>query len=243
MQKVISNISIDCVIFGFDGKKFKVLLNKRNLKDNNGNIIVNDYKLMGAQVYQDETAEMSAQRILYEVAGFNNIFLTQFHTFSSLERLSKEKDQIWLKELHPGLDKRIITIAYYALVDCNKFSPDNAHKNVKWFPINKLPELAFDHLEIFNKALEELRLKVQHFPIIFELLPEKFSLTQLQTVYEAIFNLKFDRRNFRKKIHQMKFIISLDEKQKDVKHKPALVYIFSKDVYERTKKEKLIFPF
>lgn len=242
MREIIPNLSIDCVIFGFDGEHLNILLNERKIKGENENETLIDYKLMGQQVYTDETAEEAAQRVLKEVTGFDNIYLEQFHTFTELDRFSKKKDRDWVRDLNPKISSRVITIGYYALVDCKKFTPDDEHSNISWFPVNKIPELAFDHKKILHKGLEMLRLKVQHDPIIFELLPEKFTLTELQSAYEGIFNIKFDRRNFRKKIQLMKFIIALDEKQTGVKHKPATIYIFSRDVYERTKKEKLILP-
>ncbi len=111
-------------------------------------------------------------------------------------------------------------------------------QKVKWFPVSDLPELGFDHAAILVKALERLRLKLKQEPIGFELLTEKFTLTQVQRLYEAILGTQFDPRNFRKKISQMKYLIPLDEKQTSVRHKPAKLYIFSRDVYERTRKEK-----
>ncbi len=245
--QVIPNISVDCVIFGFDGIELNVLLKERKLKDEKGNYIINDHTLTGHHVLKGETAEQAAQRILKEVTGFDNIFLNQFHTFSETDRLSNPKDQIWIKYLKQnyGLDiaDHVFTIAFYALVDTKKFTPDSEHQNVAWYPVKNIPELGFDHKRIMEKALESLRYHAKHEPIVFELLPEKFTLTELQTAIEAIFDVKLDKRNFRRKIQQVKYIIQLDEKQKGVAHKPANLFIFSWDVYERTKKEKLILPF
>jgi hypothetical protein len=238
----IPNLSVDCVIFGFDSQELKVLLKERKWITNEGKAIVDDHTLTGHHVLIGEDPDHAAKRVLKMVTGFDNIFLEQFHTFGSLNRLSREKDQLWSRHSGFNISNHVITVAYFALVDCNKFKPDEKHKDISWFPVNELPELGFDHKEILNHALNYLRFKIQFDPIGFELLPEKFTLSQLQKLYEAIFNVKFDRRNFRKKILQMKFIIPLDEKQKGVKHKPAQVFLFSREVYEKTKRDKLIFP-
>ena len=134
-----------------------------------------------------------------------------------------------------------MTVGYYSLIDNTSVTLSLKERNVKWFPVSNLPELGFDHQEILNKALEKLRSKIRSEPIGFELLPEKFSITHLQKLYESILGTNLDRRNFRKKVLQMKYIIPLDEKQTGVKHKPAQLFLFSKDVYERTKRERFDF--
>jgi len=242
MYKIIPNLSVDCVIFGFDSGELKVLLKERKWIAKNGNVIVDDHTLTGHHVLEGERPDNAAKRVLKMVTGFDNIFLEQFHTFGHPDRLNNEKEQLWVKHSGFNISKHVITVGYFALVDCDKFRPDEKHQDIAWFSVNNLPELGFDHKEIIEYALESLRLKIQFDPISFELLPEKFTLAQLQKLYEAIFNVSFDRRNFRKKVKQMKFIIPLDEKQSGVKHKPAQVFLFSRDVYERTRKEKLIFP-
>jgi hypothetical protein len=135
----------------------------------------------------------------------------------------------------------VISVGYFSLVDSTKTSPDKEHPEAQWFPVDEVPELAFDHAEILAKALEHLRLKVRLEPIAYELLPEKFTIRELQDLYECILGTKFDRRNFRKKVLQMKYLIPLAEKQTGVAHKPAQKFIFSRDVYDRTKIEKLDF--
>ncbi len=139
------------------------------------------------------------------------------------------------------VSKHVITVGYYSLVDSSKVKPDQQHQETRWFPVDELPELGFDHKKIIQTALSYLQVKLSREPIGFDLLPEKFTLTQMQNLYEVVLGTTFDRRNFRKKVTQMKYVIPLNEKQKDVAHKPARVYIFSRDVYERTKKEKLVF--
>jgi hypothetical protein len=241
MKRVIPNISVDCLIFGFDFKELHVLLKKRELIDEEGNKVISDYTLAGHHVFENESAEEAAYRVLYDLTGLDNIYLEQFYCFSNPDRLSKEKDRIWIKHLNLNISEHVFSIGFYSLVDKSKLVIDEQHKNVEWFPINNLPQLAFDHDVIIEKGIECLRKKFKLEPIGFELLPEKFTLTQLQKLYEAVTGKKYDRRNFRKKINQLKYIIPLNEKQKGVPHKPAQVYCFSKEVYLKTKKEKLIF--
>lgn len=231
---------MDCVIFGFDSKELSVLLVERELSKDD-KVIFSDHTLTGHHVIQGENTEEAATRVLKSITGFKNIYLEQFHTFSDTNRLLGDKDAIWRENFPHNIAEHVISVGYYSLVDSAAISPDDQHQNVQWHPINNLPELGFDHKQIIEKALEQLRIKVRHEPVVFELLPEKFTISQLQDIYEAILGTNFDRRNFRKKVSQMKYIIALDEKQKGVAHKPAQIYIFSKDVYNRTRKEKLSF--
>lgn len=242
MDKIIPNISVDCVIFGFDSKNLNILLKERKLIcPESGEILIDDYTLTGYHVFEGEDLDSAAERTLFNITGFKGIFLEQFYTFGSLDRLKSEKEQCWLKHSDLQISEHVITVGYYSLVDSTKIMPDQEHATVHWMPIDDLPELGFDHLEIIGKALERLRFKVRYEPIGFELLPEKFTLRQLQELYECILGTSFDRRNFRKKVSQMKYVIPLAEKQKGVAHKPAQKFIFSKDVYDRTKTEKLDF--
>lgn len=245
MEKIalINNISVDCVIFGFGNNGLKVLLTKRELEDpKTGQVIFSDYTLQGHHVFEGENLYDAANRVLKEKTGLGNIYLEQFFTFGDADRLIKEKDQLWSMIKYPDLMKQVVSVGYYALVDSAKVKPDLQHPETEWFPVDRLPELGFDHDKIIAKALDFLRNKFGREPIGFELLPEKFAISQLQSLYEAVFGTKLDKRNFRKKVAQMKYVIPLAEKQKGVPHKPAQVYIFSRDVYERTKKEKHWFP-
>jgi hypothetical protein len=155
--------------------------------------------------------------------------------------MTREKDRLWTTQSLFKIADHVISVGYLSLVDSSKIKPDQQHPDAHWFPVNRLPELGFDHKAIIQKALEKLRDKLSTEPIGFELLNEKFTLSEMQHLYEAVFSRKFDRRNFRKKVAQMKYVIPLNEKQKGVAHKPAQVFIFSRDVYQRTKKEKLDF--
>ena len=239
MRKIIPNISVDCVIFGFDFKQLNVLLVERKLDDEKtGKPIIKDWTLAGNHIFEDEDFDKAATRVLKKLSGLDNIFLEQFYAFGAVKRTNSPKDKIWFKKRNEGFSDRIITIGYFALIDNTTVTLSLKERNVKWFPITELPEFAFDHGFILGKALEKLRAKVGTYPIGFELLPEKFTISQLQRLYEVILGEKFDRRNFRKKVLQMKYIIPLNEKQKDVKHKPAQYFTYSKEVYNLTKLER-----
>lgn len=245
-HKIISNISVDCVIFGFDFEKLNVLLVERELVDEkSGRILIKDFTLTGYHIFEDEDLDKAAYRILKDLTGFENIYLEQFTVFGKTDRVSNEKDQIWLTYLNQGFSERILTVGYFSLIDSTKVTLSHNERKIHWFPIDEAHNLewAFDHKQIFMKALEVLRNKVRTEPIAFELLPERFTLTQLQKLYEAIYGTPIDKRNFRKKIVQMPFIVALKEKQKGVPHKPAQLFLFSREVFEKTKKERLGFLF
>jgi len=238
-KKIIPNLSVDCVIFGFDSKDLNVLLVERTLSDKKGRTIFSDYTLTGNHVEEGEDPDDAAIRILNNLIGYHDLYLEQFHTFGSTKRLENKKDKLWIQNLGLNIAGHVITVGYYSLIDSTSFNISmHKERNVRWFPVNNLPDLGFDHAEILRKALERLQLKFRQEPIGFELLSEKFTLTEVQRLHEAILGIKLDPRNFRKKLSQMKYIIPLDEKQKDVRHKPAQLFIYSRDVYERTRKDK-----
>jgi hypothetical protein len=242
-KPIIPNLSVDCVIFGFDSEELNVLLVERTLTDKKTNsVIFSDYTLTGNHVEEGEDTDIAAVRILTNLIGYHDIYLEQFYAFGNPDRLKGKKDQLWIHSLGLNISDHVITVGYFSLIDSTSF-PIGKHKdyNVKWFPVRNLPELGFDHEIILKKALERLQQKLKQEPIGFELLSEKFTLTQVQRLYEAILGTRFDPRNFRKKLSQMKYIIPLNEKQKAVRHKPAQYYIYSRDVFERTRKEKYSF--
>jgi len=237
-HRIIPNISVDCVVFGFDSEKLNVLLVERKLDVPEDNVHISDYSLTGYHIFEDEDLDTAAARILKDLTGLDNIYLEQFYTFGGLQRVASDKDQLWLKYLNMGFADRIVTVGYYSLIDCSKVTLSKTEKNAQWMPVEKLDELefAFDHREIIDKALEALRKKVRMEPVAFELLPDRFTLTQLQKVFESILGIKYDKRNYRKKINQMPFIVPLNEKQKGVSHKPAQLFIFSPDIFSTIKK-------
>ena len=220
-----STFTADCVIFGFDEGGLKVLLVERNeypYKD--------WWALPGFFVEHDETIDDAVKRILYEHTGLRNIFMEQLYTFGDLKR-------------HP--QGRIITVAYYALLRLKSQLALKPHsdyvRQAVWHSVDKLPELAFDHANIIERSLEKIRQKIKYSPIVFELLPEKFTLTQLQKVYEAILGNILDKRNFRKKILNYDFLKELDEKQEGVAYRAAKLYKFDKRKYTNIFQKKIIF--
>lgn len=242
MPNLIPNISVDCVIFGFDFNKLNVLLVERKLEDEKTNVVlIDDWTLTGYHIFEDEDFDTAAARILKKLSGLDNIYLEQFYAFGGVSRVNSMKDKLWFENQKERFSDRIITVGYFALIDNTTVNLSLKERNVKWFPITELPELGFDHQEILDKALDKMRSKLRSEPIGFELLPEKFSISHLQKLYESVLGTSLDRRNFRKKVLQMKYIIPLDEKEQGVRHKAAQLFYFSKDVYERTKKERFDF--
>lgn len=235
-------ISVDCVIFGFDFITLNVLLVDRVMVDEStGEEIINDLTLTGNHIYEDEDLDAAASRVLFDLTGLKDIYLEQFKAFGSTQRMSCENDRTWLKFNGRDPDKRIVTIGYYSLLATDKVTLEWKGRNVRWMPVSEVSNLAFDHMEVLSSALDALRVKLLHEPIGFELLPPKFTLSQLQRLYEIILGEELDKRNFRKKVSRMKYLVPLDEKQKGVPHKPARLYLFNRDVYEATRKDIMDF--
>ena len=230
--KLNPNVSADCVIFGFDTEKLKVLLIDRGQQPSDKSEKV--YALPGNLIRNDENLDQAAERVLQELTGLQDIFLEQFGSFGDPERLTKESDLEWLKSIRAEPDARVITVAYYSLIRSDQYElqASSFAKEAFWHDVDNLPALGFDHLEIIQSALKELKFKSKYQPLGFELLPEKFTLGQLQHLYEAILSTELDKRNFRRKILKMSFLVPLEEKQVGVPHKPAQYFIFNKEKYE-----------
>ncbi|MGK9367500.1 NUDIX hydrolase [Melioribacter sp. Ez-97] len=218
LKDVIKNISIDCVIFGFENSELEVLLVKRAIKP-----AKERWALPGGFIKKDELIETAAQRILKETTGLDNIYLEEFKIFDKVDRYPL---------------RRVFTLGHYALVKPEQYvlSTGADTSEAKWFKLDELPELPFDHLEIIREAMEKLRARIRYRPIGFELLPEKFTLPQLQTLYEVILGKKLDKRNFRKKLMKMNLVKKLKEKDKNSTRRPAYLYRFDKRTYEKLKK-------
>ena len=230
----IPNLSVDCVVFGYDTdtKSLNVLLIKRYLESKSGDeVLVDDYVLTGYHVYENETLDESASRVLEELTGLTNIYKKQFKAFGDPDRLLNPKDLIWIQ--NENFNLRTITIAYYFLLKTEDVTLKNNSYKPKWFSINALPELGFDHQQIILEAYEDLKIKCLQDPIIFELLPDKFTINDVQDAYQSILGIEIDNRNFRRKLINKKYIVSLDEKQVGVSKKPAQLYMFSKDIYNK----------
>lgn len=229
-MKLNPHISIDCVIFGFDGKKLKILLLERDFSG-----FKTDLKLPGDFITDDEDLDSAACRILKKLTGLENIYLRQFSVFGSPERINKKKDIEWLRKTTGLPIERVVTIAYYSLIRIRDSKKERVSKNnAVWKPIDEVNELAFDHLRILEEGLAQLRMKLQIKPVGMELLPAKFTIRQLQNLYELILAKKLDNRNFRKKVLKANYLIPLEEKEKNVAHKPARLYSFNKDIYKNS---------
>jgi 8-oxo-dGTP diphosphatase len=235
MANVNPHISVDCVIMGFDSNTLKVLLIEREETDwklPEGHKL----KLPGNMIYRDEDLDHSAIRTLTELTGLQNIIMRQFAVFSDPQRLSPPQDLNWLRKTTGNFQiDRVVTIAYYALI---KLKEVNRTPKTIWYPVEKLPQLIFDHNQIIGKAIKILRKEIRTKPLCFELLPKKFTIRQMQNVYEAILNETFDNRNFRKRISNLKFLVPLQEKEKGVPHKPAQLYKFDQKLYLKNNKSK-----
>ncbi len=237
--------SVDCVIFGFDGDQLKVLMINYPGFD--------FWKLPGSFVFKNENVDDAALRILQERTGLKNIFLRQFHLFGNKDRLDNwggwghnEVHGTWRKkvleklynirsDIQPWFDSRFITLGYYALVDITQvklktLTPD--YDLVEWKAINEIPVFYADHQEIINKSLETIQSQLSVLPIGKELLPEKFTMTELRMLYEAILGRKLDRRNFQRKILSFGYIGKLNEKRKGGAHKAPSLFYFNEKKYQ-----------
>jgi hypothetical protein len=241
-RELLKNISVDCVIFGFDMEQLNVLLVERTLKTpDNPNSVFSDFSLTGYHIYNDEDLDSAAARIVFDLTGLENIVLEQFYTFGSLDRLAKPNDQAWLKYYGDVYSSRVVSVGYFSLLPNTNMNIIQKGRKVEWYPVAEVHDLAYDHDEILKKAVEHLRYTLQNEPIGFDLLSKKFTLSQMQKLYEAVLGVKFDKRNFRKKVSQMSYVIPLKEKQQGVAHKPAQLFVFSAEIYEKTRKERYHF--
>jgi len=237
------HLSVDCVVFGFDGEDLCVLLIER-IGSNGLYSNQKKYKLPGDLIHIREDLDGAAKRVLAELTGLNNIYLQQFSVFGNPERIDDHEDKMWLEETTGVVINRVVTTAYYSLIRIDKSKPENElSHHATWHRITDLPSLTFDHEQIITKGLESLRGEIRFEPICFELLPGKFTIRQIQSLYEAIIGHELDNRNFRKKLLKADYIEALDEKQQGVAHKPALFYRFDRQKYEDSKKDILYYNF
>lgn len=197
-------VSVDCVILGYDDKRLKVLLIKSDLKEFEGL-----YSLLGDLVKPNEDMEDAPYRVLHERTGLHDVYLEQVQTFGNLGR-------------HPS--GRVITTAYYSLVNIKSHKLQLTANELHWHNVEDVDRMAFDHKLILETCLQRLREKVMEYPVIFNLLPEKFSLRELQDLYEAILGFELDRRNFRKRITLKNWLVDLNEMEEDVPHRPGKLY-------------------
>lgn len=210
-------VTTDCVIFGFNGERLQVLLVERGVEPYKGR-----WAFPGGFLRMDETAEEGALRELREETGLESPYIQQLHAFSD-----------------PGRDprERVITIAYYALVRLQEVQGGDDAASARWFPLDEVPSLAFDHDRILRMAVQRLREQIHFQPVGFELLPQKFTIKELQSLYEAILGISFDRRNFAKKMLHLEILTELDETVWPTPKREARVYEFNSEKYEELKRK------
>ena len=208
-------VAVDSIIFGFNENEhdLKLLLLKRNFQPEEGN-----WSLMGGFVSTDENLDDAAKRIVAQLTGLNDVYMEQLYTFGDINRDS---------------GGRIVSVAYFSLIKINEHDSKLVKEHgASWVPLSQLPTLIFDHNEMVQKALRKLRIRARTQPIGFELLPEKFTIPQIQRLYEAIYQFPFDKRNFRRKLLAMDLLEKLDEKEKATSRKGAFYYCFNQKKYE-----------
>ena len=213
-------VSVDCIIFGFDQGKLKILIGRRKMDPGRG-----EWSLYGGFVRSDESVEDAANRVVYELTGLRNLYMRQVGAFGNVDR-------------DPG--ERVVSVAYYALINVNDYD-DNLRKEhgVEWVSVGELPDLYSDHNEMVRKARKLMRQKITHEPVGFRLLPSLFTLTQLQRLYEAIHGEELDKRNFRKRIKEMDFIEKTELMDKTGSKRGAALYRFNKRIYNEDPNFKL----
>ncbi|MBY0536183.1 MAG: NUDIX domain-containing protein [Chitinophagaceae bacterium] len=207
-------VAVDCIVFGYDGTDLKLLLIKRGLAPKKG-----QWSLMGGFVQNNESADDAAQRILEELTGLSGIYLTQLHSYTD-----------------PGRDPqdRTISIAYKSLIDIQQYqAPLSQSYKAQWFKLNQVPKLIFDHEAMVEKARQELKYAAALHPILFELLPAKFTLPQLHNLFESVYQQELDKRNFSRKLLATGLLSKLDEKDKSSSRKGAYYYKVNKKLYKK----------
>lgn len=211
-------LTVDCVVFGMDDEGLKVMLIERDLPPFEG-----EWALPGGFVRVDETIDEAARRELEEETGLSKVFLEQLYTFGAVDRDPRE---------------RVVSVAYYALVNLadHRVQAASDAREAAWFSVDDVPSLAFDHAEILDAALDRLRGKLAYQPIGFELLPQKFALSQLQHLYEVVLDCELDKRNFRKRVMATGLLVETNEVQRDVAHRAARLYRFDERKYKQLAK-------
>ncbi len=206
-------VATDCLIFGFEDGNLKLLIFKRKVQP-----FLGDWSLIGSFVKIEEDVAQAAQRVLKEITGLENIFMEELRTYGAADR-------------DPGY--RCISIGHYALIRINDYDKELVEKHgAYWYNIDELPPLVLDHNQMVKDGLERLKRKARNKPIGFELLPEKFTIPQLQMLYEAIYGKELDSRNFRKKVFSLKVLIKLQEKDKSSSRRGAFLYKFDHENYK-----------
>lgn len=205
-------VAVDCIIFGFDGTDIKLLLIHRNMEP-----MKDHWSLMGGFVQPTEAPDDAANRILEQLTGLNDVYMEQMHVFGAPDRDPVE---------------RTMSIAYFALIDIGKYEKQLSHEHhAEWFLLNEIPDLIFDHGDMVRLAKKQLRYKAALHPILFQLLPEKFTIPQLQALYEGVYQSKLDDRNFSRKLLSTGLLVKLPEKEKLSSKKGAFYYKLDQSHY------------
>jgi len=219
---MIYQLAVDCIIFGFRAGQLNLLLIRRDFEPHRG-----EWSLMGGFLKKDEDLKAGAERVVHSLTGLKNVYLEQFHTFGTVGRDSVE---------------RTVSVGYYALVNQDKATAQLSEEYAAhWTPVKDLPSLIFDHPEMINAALDALRHRATHEPVGFELLPERFTLTQLQKLYEAIFDQPIDAGNFRRRLRKMDYLEQTDEKDFSESRRGANYYRFHADRYAAARRHGVTF--
>ena len=215
-------LAVDCIIFGFDGEALKILLVKRDFEPEKGK-----WSLIGGFLKKDQDLDQAAIRILHHLMGLDDIYLEQFYAFSKVDR-------------DPG--ERTVSVAYYALIDIASHNEELIKLDAaEWFSLKDAPDLIFDHNRMVELAVSRLKYRAKTEPIGFELLPDKFTMLQLQNLYESVLNEKLDKRNFTSKINALGILVKLDEKDMESSKKGSYLYQFDTDMYNEKLKEGFVF--
>jgi 8-oxo-dGTP diphosphatase len=206
-------LAVDCIIFGFDGENLKILLIKRGFEPQKGK-----WSLMGGFIQANESLDEAANKILLQLTGLEGVYLEQLQAFGTPLRDPME---------------RIVSVAYFALIDIHKYETQLSDRyHAEWFLVNEMPELVFDHGDMVEAAKQKIRYKAALHPLLFELLPRKFTIPQLQSLYEGVYNTKIDNRNFIRKLTSTGLLIKLEEKDKSNSKKGAFYFKLDKKKYK-----------
>ena len=230
-------VSVDCVILGFDGEQLNVLIVRQRKSSEfslsrNDSPVININKLPGSLINMDENLDEAAQRVLKQLTGLVQVNMVQFKAFGGADRNKNPEDRIWLEHFH-DLEhhiERIVTVAYVSLLRIDrKMEKLDGNYEAQWVPLNQLPKLAFDHNEIVDEAVKVVRQRASlDVTILFNLLPRKFTATQLRTLMEVVLGIKIDVKNFHKKLATLPYVVALEEKEDGVNHRAARYYKFKK---------------
>lgn len=232
-QSFFPHLSVDCVLLGYDGSQLSALLIEYGSELDTNQF--NNQKLPGSVIYDNEDVDNAAQRVLAESTGISDIYVKQFKCFANPERTKNPRDKFWLENAINQKIGRIITVGYLAFIRIDKkIQRISSQHKAKWCPLSEIGDLAFDHNEIILDALKYIRKEIHTDPaLLFELLPKKFTAAEMRMLYDKIYGMKSDVRNFHKKMAAMEYIIPLEERQIGVSHRAARYYKFEKKIYNR----------